>query len=450
LKYSFFALIVIAVFSCKKKPDTTLTANVQGGEDALFAYVSDTATMEMHTIPYDSIRTYQDPFKYLGSNQDPVFGRTNASIYTNVSLPNSVFDITFGDDAVLDSAEFILTFTQSFVGDTTNALRYQAYQLTEAMDINRLYCTYNTVAHSAGLLSDVVRRISYTSGYYTIRMPLDKNYAAGMINNPQFLVDNTTFQNTYKGFYFTTQNTALNPGYQGALMKIDLDNPISGVYVYYHNGSSSSSRVPKSYRFPFSGDNSSRFNHVDYDYHSAANSLLVEQLDKSDTTKGRQNLFIKGLGGSKTVIRLPYIKNYADSCPIAVNRAELIFNIDQSFINNGSGTYDPPNQISMVACDANGREIYLKDQYYTADLLRFGGSYDPVNKQYVFNISRHLQDIMSGKMYNYGFYLVVANTDRFSVPRRDDKAERAVLGGLANALYKPTFRLTYVRFPYDK
>ena len=129
-------------------------------------------------------------------------------------------------------------------------------------------------------------------------------------------------------------------------------------------------------------------------------------------------------------------------------RSEMIFKIDQSF--TGASGYEPPNQISMVACDEKGTEIYIKDQFYTADILRFGGAYDPINKQYVFNFGRHTQDIMSGKINNYGFYLVVANADRFAVPRRDDKAERAVLGGINNALYKPTFKLTYIRFPYDK
>lgn len=449
LKYSLLTILGCGIISCKKKPETPLGADVQDGSDALFSLVSDTATIQMHTVKYDSLRSYRDQFKYLGSNQDPVFGRTNAGIFTNFSLPNNVSNVNFGDYAVLDSAELILTFTQSFVGDSTTPLRYQVHQLTQSMDDDAYYYTHNTIQHSSSVVTDVVRRISKTSGFYTIRLPLDKNYAAAILNNPQYLVNNSVFQSTYKGFYITTKNTNLTPSAQGALMKIDLDNPVSGVYLYYHDGSPSSAKTPETYRLPFSGDNSARFNHVQYDYFSGGNSLLVDQLDESDTAKGKQNLFLKGIGGAKCVIRLPHLKNYSDSCPIAVNRAELIFKVDQSFISL-TGNYSPPNMISLVACDPNGTEIYVKDQFYTADILRFGGSYDPINKQYVFNFARHIQDIMSGKLNNYGFYLVLANTDRFSVVRRDDKAERLILGGIINALYKPTFKLTYIRFPYDK
>jgi hypothetical protein len=441
--------LFVSAIACKKKADPALGTDVQDEADALFSIVSDSATLYMHTVKYDSIRSYQDQYKYLGANQDPVFGRMNAGIFTNFSLPSGVSNISFGDDAVLDSAELILTFTQSFVGDSTTPLRYQVYQLTQLLDKTKAYYTHHTIPFNTSTLTDVSRRISKTSGFYTIRLPLNSTFAAAILNNPQYLLNNSVFQSTYKGFYITAKNSPLNSTAQGSLMKIDLDNPVSGIYLYYHNGAPSSLKEPKTYRLPFSGDNASRFNNVQYDPSSGGNNLLIDQLDKSDTTKGKQNIFIQGLGGSKTVIRLPFLKNYADSCPIGVNRAELIFKVDQSFLSS-AGNYEPPSQISMVACDAQGQEIYIKDQYYTSDVIRFGGTYDATNKQYVFNFARHMQDIMTGKIDNYGFYLVVADADRFSVPRRDNKAERAIFGGVSNALYKPTFKLTYIRFPYDK
>lgn len=449
IKYSFCLALIGALVCCKKPATPTLGTDVQPEGDALFSIVSDTATLQIHAIKYDSSRSYQDPYKYLGSNQDPVFGRTNASIFTNISLPNSVSNIAFGDDAVLDSAELILTFTQSFVGDSATPLLYEVHQLTENLDRNKAYYMHNTAQNSSALLCSAVKRISQSGGFYTIRLPLNSTYASAMLTNPAYLINNAVFQSTYKGFYITTKNTNLTPSAQGALMKIDLDNPVSGVYMYYHNGGVSSSKVPKTYRFPFSGDNSSRFNNITYDYHSGGNNSLVSQLDKIDTTLGKQNLFLKGVAGTKNIIRLPFLKNYSDSCPIAVNRAEMVFRVDQSFIA-ASGNYEPPLKISLVAVDAEGKEIFIKDQYFGTDLIRFGGSYDPVNKLYVFNIARHVQDIMSGKLANYGFYLVAANPDRNYVARRDDRAERVVFGGINNTLYKPTFKLTYIRFPYDK
>jgi len=129
---TYIVLLVFVFTSCKdskfkiknnyKKANTTMGTDVQPESDALNTTVSDTTTFEIHTVRYDSSRSYPDQFKYLGSNQDPVFGRTNASIYTNFSMPSGVTNVSFGEDVVLDSAELILTFTQNFVGDSTTPL----------------------------------------------------------------------------------------------------------------------------------------------------------------------------------------------------------------------------------------------------------------------------------------------------------------------------------------
>jgi len=449
----YFILIVLAldILSCKKKQDTTLGTDIQPESDMLLAEISDTATIQMHSIKHPKSKSYQDQFKYLGSNQDLFFGRTNASIFTNFSIPNGVTNISFGNDAILDSAELVLTFTQSYVGDTTNAPLYEVFQLTQSLDKTASYYMDTMLTYNSNPIASAKRRISKTSGFFTIRLPLNSAFASDIINNPQYLTDNTALHSVYKGFFITTKNTNdLNPNTKpGSLMKIDLDNTVSGVYVYYHNGSFPSSKQPKQYRFPFSGDQSSRFNNIEYLPNSGGTNLLTEQILLNDTNKGKQALFLKGVGGTKLVLRLPHLKNYSDSCPIAVNRAEVTLKVDPSYISS-LGNYEPPPQISLVALDESGREIYIKDQYYSADLLKFGGNYDPVNKQYVFNMSRHVQDIVSGKIANYGFYVVVANPDKLYVIRRDTRAERVVFGGTDNATYKPGFKLTFIRFPYDK
>lgn len=443
-------LFVIAFLSCKKKQNTTLGTDVQPEIDGLNIEISDSATIQAHTVIHPQTRSFQDQFKYLGSNQDPVFGRTNASVYTNVSLPNNVSNISFGEDVVLDSAEIVIAFTQNFIGDSTNAMFYEVHQLTESLSQDSSYYLDDNLNYNSTPLGSGWRRISKTGSYYSIKIPVDAAYASAMISNPQYLVDNATFQSVYKGFYLTTKNTNnLNPSTKpGALLKIDLDNGISGLYVYYHNGTFPASKEPKQYRFPFSGSNASRFNNIEYSYASGANSLLVQQIADNDSTKGTQNLFLKGVGGTKVIYRLPYLKNYSDSCPISVNRAEVVLKVDQSF-SAAIGTYEPPSYIALVALDASGKEIYVKDQYYTADITRYGGAYNPVAKEYVFNIARHVQDIMSGKLENHGFSIVVANTSILQVARRDNKGERVVIGGI-NSAYKPTFKLHFVRLPYDK
>ena len=67
-----------------------LGLDVQPENDLLGITVTDTASVFTYTQRGDSVRTYNDQYKYLGSIQDPVFGQTHAGIYTNISIINNL------------------------------------------------------------------------------------------------------------------------------------------------------------------------------------------------------------------------------------------------------------------------------------------------------------------------------------------------------------------------
>jgi hypothetical protein len=56
---------------------------------------------------------------------------------------------------------------------------------------------------------------------------------------------------------------------------------------------------------------------------------------------------------------------------------------------------------------------------------------------------------MNGVKKNYGYYLVVADGDPAYAARRDDRAERVVIGSSASTSYKPVLKLTYTPFTND-
>ncbi len=131
MKYiHYFILLVILFISCKKNVNKSLIDNTLPDNDILHALYQDTFSIFLKTQKIDSVQSYNDGFKYLGSNQDPVFGRTDAELYTHFSLPNNITNVAFPADAVVDSAKIILVFTENFVGDTSTSLRYEVYALS--------------------------------------------------------------------------------------------------------------------------------------------------------------------------------------------------------------------------------------------------------------------------------------------------------------------------------
>ncbi len=445
-------LLLAILISCKKDKDI-LPADVQDQSDALNAQFSDTVTMTAHTIDVDSVRSLNDATKFLGSNQDPVFGRTDVSLYTKMSIDKVLLEFP---NATLVSAEIVIAVKSlDFVGDYQCPLTYQVFGMNQnipATDVSTglgkpYYSAPKNWYDPTNKIAERTCTYDVINGILVVRIPVNSTYAAAVLANSAYLKDNTTFQNTYKGFYITAKSTNLNPvSAQGVIAKLDLENPLSGFHIYYQTGEISASKTTSVHTFPFKGAEVVRFNEFKHEHSSGANSLLTQQL-QGDSAKGAQGLFLQGLSGVKVKLKIPHLLNFVKDKPISVNQAEIRFKIDMG-ISSIDSKYYPPSRLAILAMDSLSNEIFTYDQINSLDFARYGGKYDSGTQEYVFNISRDIQKIMNGEKKNYGFYLVVADGDPAYAARRDDRAERIVLGG-TSSLYKPVFKITYTPFDND-
>ena len=353
-----FILLIASIifFGCKKDHDV-LGVDAQPSSDALGAIFSDTAKIYAHTIKYDSIPSFNDRYKYLGSNQDPHFGRTDIGLYTNANIPNSQTGISFGADPNLVSAEIILTVASlDFLGTYSNSLSYSVFPVTSFIDKNIVhYANHHDYHNPTSVLGTYTGTYSILSGKLVLRIPIDYNYANSILTNPLYVGSNSVFQNNYKGFFISSAGTNLNPvSMQGVITKFDMDDELSGFYLYYQNGTPSASKENKTFHFTFSGVDASRFNAYKYDLNTIPNNDLYKQIVNKDSTYGVQNLFLKGMGGTRLKVFIPSLKNYSDSFSVAVNRAEVIFNLDPSFVSPG-GIYFYPQKYALLPIDEKNR-----------------------------------------------------------------------------------------------
>lgn len=421
--------------------------DVQDEADVLNAKFSDTTTMTAYTIYVDSVRSLNDATKFLGSNQDPVFGRTDVSLFTKMSIDK--VDLAF-PNANLVSAEIVIAVKSlDFVGDYLCPLNYQVFEMNQNIpatdgsgNAKAYYSKPKSWYNTTSKIGERTCTYDVINGILVVRIPVNSTYASAILTNSVYLTNNATFQNTYKGIYITTSSTALNPvSAQGVIAKLDLENAVSGFFLYYQEGEISTSKETKVHRFPFSGSEVVRFNEFKHEYSSGAHQLLTQQM-QGDSTKGSQALFLQGLGGVKVKFKIPHLLNYVKENKVAINQAEIRFKIDLDK-NGTDGKYNPSTRLAIFGMDSVGTELYTYDQLNTVDFARYGGKYDSDTKEYVFNISRDIQRIMNGSKKNYGFYLVVADGDPAYASRRDDRAERVVIGGVGSSVYKPILKLTY-------
>lgn len=394
----------------------------------------------------------------MGCNEDPYFGKTEIGLYVNANTNLSGLD--FGDKSKILSAEIILAFDENldYTGSLEAPLTYSVYAVDSLLYSSRQYYTSNDRLHPRNILLSETK-LSYieVDEKKIVRIPIDPTYAGTLMKDNAYLASNDLFQLRYRGFYIKAAN---QPGSEGLIYKCNLEADWSGFYLHYRADTTGKDST-YNFRFSFSGASSVKFNTVKRDLTKA--HPYYQNQAAGDTAAGSKNLFLKGMGINKIRVYVPDLVKFADTFDVAVNRAELIFYPDLNFA--AGADYVRPSRLTLLALDSLGREMYTEDQLNATDYARYDGTYDADNFRYVFNIARHAQAIVNKEIKNYGFNLIVANSDQTlanaslaklfirSFPtiavKRDDYNNRVVFAGSDDAGRKPRFNLSYIKFKKD-
>jgi len=441
LSANFFLFIVLLLlfFSCRKENDT-VGLKILPKSDLLNVGFKDTTTLITYTVKEDSVKTDGTSQNLLGSYNDPIFGKSSASIYTQLTLP--INDVVFGDPNSLafDSLVLILPYVDNYYG-TLEAQTFKVYQVTQPFLVDSAYYSGKALLVNpqplatksfvpAPIDSVVVGTVKYTP---QLRIRLDNNFGHNILayNYPNGLVDNPTFLNFLQGLYIVPDNPTQSPG-TGAILYFNLLDPAAGMTLYYRQNIGSP-HIGDTIAFTFPINSTCvRFDHFDHDY-SMVKPDFSKQINGTDLTQGKNLTYVQSMSGVKTKITFPYIKNYAKDTAVVVNQAELILNIDPSSMG---GNYVPPPQLDLVREDATGK-VYFIDDYFEGTTY-YGGTYDPTNPyQYHFNIARYIQELMNNKLQDYGLYVVVSGSAV--------NGNRVVLEGGGSSSNKMRLRLSYTK-----
>ncbi len=447
-------LISIILFTNCKKDNRVLDNSALPLEDGLQAVFSDTFKVDAFTLASEEIPSFNTRYKFLGANQDPVFGRTDINLYVAPIIKDNVTNTIIGNNPTFVSSEIILRADNvQFTGDTTTVMTYSVFETNTKLENSKVYYSIkgDSLADYSKLVGSYVGKLTFLNNSKVIRIPVTNTvFANSILTNTTLVQSNENFQNTVKGFYITASGSNINPlNAQGTIYKFDLEDTTSGFYVRYLNGPSSpTNTVVNSYKFVFYGTTASRFNVSSYSAISGGNTLLIKQLFNKDSVLApKTNLFIKGFSSTKIKVKIPSLKNLADSFKVSINRAEVAFKIDPSYsTSGGTKQYAVPSGLSLLALDSLGKVALVTDQTTSGDLNRYGGYFDASSNSYVFNIMRHVQQIVNGTKKNYGFMLVVTDPNPLVLNTRDNFIERAIFAGTGHPTLQPKIGISYIKF----
>jgi len=411
-------LLLVVAWGCKQG-DQTLGVDLLPGVKILDTrYHQEKTSISTSVYTDTKIRVDRPKYNLLGSFNDPVFGRTDASFVAQFRLP---FYRAFLPTAAIDSAVLIMTY-KTIYGDTVSSQNLQVYELASSLNYEAKYLSSFNVGNLAA--TEPIGTGNFIPKFRTdstkvdtttqvIRVRLKNSFGSSLLGIDSLnLASSDLFLNVFKGLYI--RSTPISR--KGTLVSI-INAPMANttesnprIFLYYHDAKSDT----RSYGCEITTNSANVASYV----HDYSNAKFYTNLNKENNTDSL--IYIQPTGGIKSKILVPSLSTWKDSANYAINKATLTFHADT--IMSDSRRYEMPKRLYLTL-DSLGTEIFPADTKLSSSY--YGGFYDATTATYSFNVTQHLQQIITGKKQNYAFYLVQSE--------RNFSAKRVVLKGLGSS-----------------
>lgn len=407
--YLFSATVFLAVFSCQ--PDETeLGRDILPPGDNIFVHYDTLAEMNSYPIsgrPYFISENPTNPdisrLFMLGNVRDTISGFAKADIVTHFN-PTSSF--RFGPNMVVDSLVLFLYFAETDF-ENENPINIKIHELTDRIYMDSVYYTDFDVAGKYNPLILSEKSIAPEDSTMYEFLIEDLEFINKFINPPNdtlFYYD-SLFKDYFKGLYITTDDALDN----GFLSKIHLSKPDVRLSLKYANDSTAIDTI-EGYNFLWSNFSineysSQKINIFKHDYTGTSFEAFIDNPELQSPV-----FYIQGLNGVNTRLSLGGVENWRDSGLVAINNAELVFEVVPDSIS-GISIENLPDRLILFSDLGDNKNQPIYD--FLIDAEKFDGRlraetdgvfYD-TTYVYRFNIGLHYQNLINGDIENHDLIL---------------------------------------------
>lgn len=379
---------------------------------------TDTISLLAFTERDDTIPTNLGFQNLLGLMHDPVFGKVRASIITQFRLPTN--DFSLGTEPVLDSIVLSFGYTGRYYGNLETLQTIRVYELAE--DVPAADTLYNNqplavfdrpigerILRPAPTDSTLIDTTFFTP-HFNIRLANKFGQKIINANGTQYFENIVNFLEYFKGFKITVEDD-FSEG--GSIFNIDMYSFFTRLSVHYKEAEDTIQR-PRVFHF-YINEFTKRMTFVEHFDFEDGHSLITEQLTNPEL-QADSLVFLRALGGLRAKIKMPHITELASLANITINQAQLIIPVDSAFIEDD---FFAARRLFLVQQNGEDELVALRD--YQSSPTYFGGIYNESLARYEFNITQHVQEVLSGALENNDLILLISGGA--------ENAERIVLKG---------------------
>ncbi len=383
-KLVYILFIVFIAFSCKKEVNSN-GYDLLSSDDEYKVGAIDTFSIKTATVSLDTASTNNPAYLLLGTNNDPVFGKTEASFCSQLRLVTT--SPNFGDISTIAIDSVVLSIRYNDSYGVNKPLKFSVFRLTEDLK-SQTYFSNSVISDDAVNLSidptnSITPRVngSYFVSYskdtiydqITLRLKneLGKELIQKSIESPSTYTSIENFNSWFKGIKVVAKNEN-NLDNNGAIYYISTSPRL---IIYY-----TQSGVSKKYYFELNQN---------------ANRVNLIKSDNADFEAGKGlslkngNYFTQS-NKLRAQLTLPSLSDIPRNS--VVHSGKLILPYD----DNLSVFYSPGYQVS-VSIPNSSSDNRLRIIGY--------GNIDTTNHVFVVDIREHIQSVISGKRLNIGLYI---------------------------------------------
>jgi len=480
-RVTYISIATTLLFSCTRISTSELgidflSQDAIATKDTILDVETETVLME------DSLRIYSTDQQVLGDiTNDPIFGKTSASLFLQLKPSFYPFYIKGTKDSiVVDSAVLILSY-KGFYGDSTKPVKIYVNKIDPAtpLEVGKYYASNYANAYGirkgasvgnpkifdfATAKDSINDRFENASNQ--IRLRLNQSIGVELLktydSNGAYRND-TTFRNAFPGFALTT-NAADNHNALIQLALLDSNTKLALYYSTSATGSVTRDTLVSYFRFS---------------YYAAQNANFIQRNRAASEIANHLNgfakdslVYVQTSPGTMVKIKVPGLKTFKNKI---IHRAELIAEQvpDDARLTTTDSYMTAPNFLFLGVYDTATKQLRSVPNDYQGvmnpqALAQFGGQ--KISKSlngysnvatYNFNVSRYVQGLIArtDSLFDFRLYAPVNDSIKFVQPYPYNKIQstdylstslgnqagigRVRLGGGSHSKFRMRLRIYY-------
>jgi hypothetical protein len=385
-----FLVCTILVLAGCKKPDESLGENIQPPDDLLYAAVTDSFQLQLSTERVDSLRTDLFANVLVGNYVDDQFGAVKCRGVMQFA-PDATAD-PLPDNLEVFSVDLKLAYQPEAYGNNA-PMYFQVQQLNQPIYLDSAY--YNNDLPQRSLQNLILSgqetqttRSEYASVLSTgtieyLTLKLQPTFGQFLLATDSALVDFDSFANYFKGLVISSSTM------DGRVVSFATIN--SSLTVYYRYMGENRMNIG-SYTFKYNSA-CEAYSVIEHQYFGSA----LQSLTVNNPLIDEQAAYLQGGGGTRVRVDLSDVMWMRELPNAVINKAELVvpFDTDTKFAQLDS--------VNVVYEKSDG--VYA----LTTDFVRnAGGNFRRSPGNYRFNITTHVQSLLSGEIENTEMLMVAS------------------------------------------